>query len=104
MAAHRQAALRETLSFAFGHSPWHHDRLAGIDLDGITADDLSRLPVMTRTELMANWDQIVTEPGLTLASARAHLQALDEGGPLLPRGRYLVLAAREPGGGVEGPA
>jgi phenylacetate-CoA ligase len=101
MAAHRQAALRETLSFAFRHSPWHHDRLAGIDLDGIATDDLSQLPVMTRTELMANWDQIVTEPDLTLASARAHLQVLDEGGPLLLRGRYLVLAT---GGSTGEPA
>jgi hypothetical protein len=101
MAAHRQAALRETLGFALRNSPWHHDRLAGIDLDRIEADDVSQLPVMTRTELMANWDRIVTDPELTLASARGHLQVLDEGGPLLLRDRYLVLAT---GGSTGEPA
>lgn len=101
MATHRQAALREILRFALRHSRWHHDRLAGIDLDGITTDDLSDLPVMTRTELMANWDRIVTDPDLTLASARAHLQALDECWPLLLRDRYLVLAT---GGSTGEPA
>ena len=101
MAAHRQAALRETLGFAVRHSPWHRDRLASIDLDGIATDDLSRLPVMTRAELMANWDRIVTDPDLTLAAARAHLQVLDEGGPLLLRDRYLVLST---GGSTGEPA
>jgi phenylacetate-CoA ligase len=90
LADHRRAALSETLAAATTHSPWHAERLAGIDLATVTPDDLSALPTMTKTDLMAGWDRVVTDPRLSLAGARAHLDRLDRDGPSFLLGAYVV--------------
>jgi phenylacetate-CoA ligase len=69
--------LHSLLTRAVDHSPWHGDRLAGIDVDAITSADLSTLPTMTKADLMANWDRVVTDPDLTLEVAQRHLKHLD---------------------------
>ena len=51
----RQRALRETLAFAQAKSPRHARRLSGIAATFVEAD-LSRLPVMTKTDVMSSWD------------------------------------------------
>jgi len=70
----RDERLRSLLHHARERSPWHAERLAGIDLDAITGADLSALPAMTKADLMANWDRIVTDPRLTLEAANRHLE------------------------------
>jgi phenylacetate-CoA ligase len=40
-------------------SPWHRDRIAGVDPDGFEEADLAGLPPMTKDDLMANWDRVV---------------------------------------------
>ena len=57
-------------------SPWHHERLAGVDVAALTADDLSGLPVMTKSDLMDNFDDIVTDRRLTLDVCERHVDAL----------------------------
>jgi phenylacetate-coenzyme A ligase PaaK-like adenylate-forming protein len=91
--AHRRDALAATLRAAGKRSAWHRERLDGIDVAAVTPDDLSALPTMTKRDLMANWDDVVTDPRLTLASARAHLERVDAEGlsPLL--GEYLVFTS-----------
>jgi phenylacetate-coenzyme A ligase PaaK-like adenylate-forming protein len=91
MEAHRAAALSGLLRFAQDRSPWHAERLAGIDPTAVDPHDLTVLPTMTKAELMEHWDLMVTDPTLTLAAARAHLETVDAGGPLLLDGRYLIL-------------
>jgi phenylacetate-coenzyme A ligase PaaK-like adenylate-forming protein len=83
--------LAELVSFARDRSPWHAERLAGLDPLGLTPEGLHPVPVMTKSDLMANWDRIVTDPRLRLVDAQAHLEALDRGGPLLLGDRYLVM-------------
>ena len=74
--AHQQAELRATIAHAKAHSPWHAARLAHIDAATMTRADLARVPAMTKADLMANWDDIVTVPGATLAGAEAFLETL----------------------------
>lgn len=91
MQRHRAAALTETLAFARERSRWHADRLAGLDLDAITPDDLTKLPSMTKGDLMREWDAIVTDERLDLASAQRHLAQVETGGPAFLHDEYLIL-------------
>jgi phenylacetate-coenzyme A ligase PaaK-like adenylate-forming protein len=75
----RDRRLRELLAHARERSAWHRDRLRAIDVDSVRGDDLSELPTMTKADLMANWDEIVCHPQLTLAMANEHLGAVAAG-------------------------
>lgn len=46
--------LRAVLGHAAEASVWHRGRLAGVEIDQITSDDLSALPIMTETDLVEN--------------------------------------------------
>lgn len=74
--AEQTRGLRALVRHAIERSPWHRARLAGVDPDGLTPDDLAAIPPMTKADLMANWDAIVTDPRCTLAAAEAHLAGL----------------------------
>src|SRR5262245_47489689 len=82
LAQYRSSRLTEAVRFAARHSPWHADRLSGLDLGAITPEDLTSLPTMTKTDVMESWDRIVTDPRLSLAAARQHLAGVDDGGRL----------------------
>jgi phenylacetate-coenzyme A ligase PaaK-like adenylate-forming protein len=78
-------AMAAVVAHAHAHSPFHAAR--------ITSD---AVPAMTKADLMANWDGIVTDRRITIARAEAHLDALD--GDRLLDGRYRVMAS----GGTSG--
>ncbi|HYF45911.1 MAG TPA: hypothetical protein VD926_06840 [Acidimicrobiales bacterium] len=101
LAAHRRSALVETLVWARERSPWHRRRLAGLDLASVAPDDLTALPTMTKTDLMAHWDRVVTVRDLSLAEARRHLDRLDQEGPAFFLDRYLIFTT---GGSTGEPA
>lgn len=73
----RRDRLRDLLAVAKASSPWHRDRLAGIDPDGFEEADLVGLPSMTKDDLMANWDAVVTDRRLTLDLVEGHLAGLE---------------------------
>jgi phenylacetate-CoA ligase len=75
----RERALRETLAFAQAKSPWHAKRLDGVDAASFAEADLARLPVMTKTDVMSSWDDVVTDRRLTLAACNADITAKLEG-------------------------
>jgi phenylacetate-CoA ligase len=79
----RRQRLRELLRVAAGSSPWHRERLAGIDPDGFEEADLAGLPPMTKDDLMANWDGVVTDRRLSLDLVEDHLAGLDSDAYLL---------------------
>lgn len=79
----RTARLRDLLAVARERSPWHRARLAGIDLAAIDEDGLRALPTMTKDDLMANFDAIVTDPRLTRARVDAHVAGLTSDAYLL---------------------
>jgi phenylacetate-CoA ligase len=74
--AEQTGALRALVAHAVAHSPWHRARLGHIDAERLSAARLADLPTMTKDDLMAHWDDIVTVPGCTLRAAEAHLEAL----------------------------
>ena len=73
----RRERLRDLLRVARASSPWHRERLAGVDPDGFEEADLAGLPPMTKDDLMANWDQVVTDRRLNLDLVERHLAGLE---------------------------
>lgn len=72
--AHRTEALRALVRTAVDLSPWHRKRLVGVCPERLELADLPNLPVMTKTDLMANFDEIVCGDRLTLAAVEDHLE------------------------------
>jgi len=77
LAAERERRLRELLVWAADRSPFWRERLAGRDLASFTESDLPSLPVLTRAEMMEEFDRVVTVPGLTLARVQQHIDRLN---------------------------
>ena len=48
-----------------------------VDPDGFEEADLAGLPPMTKDDLMANWDRVVTDRRLTLELVEGHLAGLE---------------------------
>jgi phenylacetate-CoA ligase len=82
--------LRALLAAA-RRSPWHRERLAGLDTGAFGEADVASLPVMTKTDLMDNFDDIVTDRRLTRELCERHLGGLAGDACLL--GEYRVVAA-----------
>ena len=84
LAAHQRERLRVLLAHAAEHSPFHARRLRGLDPGRFEVGDLARLPVMTKAQVMAEFDDVVTDRRLSRALAERHLAAsLHEPGLLL---------------------
>ena len=79
LAAHRDAELRRLVATARTASPWHHKRLAHVDPNDLTEASLAALPIMTKDDLMANFDEIATDDRLRLEVVEDHLQRLTDG-------------------------
>jgi putative adenylate-forming enzyme len=72
----RDARLRKLVSVAKQRSAWHRRRLADVDERTIDEQRLRELPVMRKEEMMEHFDEIVTDPRVTLAAADAHIASL----------------------------
>ncbi len=92
IAAAQRDGLRRLLAHAVERSAFHRERLAGIDLSGIEPDDLSRLPVMTKHDMMAAFDDVLTDPDLHRGVVEEALAATTEE-PVAIDDRYLALAS-----------
>jgi phenylacetate-coenzyme A ligase PaaK-like adenylate-forming protein len=86
----RTAALRALLTTAVERSPWHRRRLGGADIGSLSESDIVDLPVMTKTDLMDNFDAIVTDGRLSRQLCEDHL-GRDPGDHLL--GEFEVVAS-----------
>ncbi|HTT87230.1 MAG TPA: hypothetical protein VMF60_07680 [Acidimicrobiales bacterium] len=73
LRAERQAGLRALVAWAREHSPFHAERLADVEPAAFTEEDLASLPVMTKDDLMSDFDWIVTDPRLSLAVVERHM-------------------------------
>jgi phenylacetate-coenzyme A ligase PaaK-like adenylate-forming protein len=69
-------ALRRIVGVALERSPWHRERLRGVDVDRLDLAHLQSLPTMTKDDLMSHWNEVVTDPRLTLALVDRHLQTI----------------------------
>src|SRR4029077_14808540 len=84
----RQRALRALLTAAM-RSPWHRERLAGVNNRALGEAEMASLRVMTKTDLMSNFDDIVTDRRLTRELCERHLGEL-AGGDAYLLGEYHV--------------
>src|SRR5690242_8922293 len=85
LALHRRQRLRALVREAVDCSAWHRERLAGIDPDRLDESSLAELPPMTKTDLMENFDRIVTDERLSLEAVNDHLQTVTTGSYLFDR-------------------
>jgi phenylacetate-CoA ligase len=99
LAAERQRRLRELLAYAADRSPFWRERLAGRDLANFTEADLPSLPILTKSEMMREFDRLVTVPGLTRARVTQHLDQLTGDGYLDGEYRAIITS-----GYVENPS
>lgn len=76
LRAAQDERLRALVTTAVALSPWHRARLAHIDVGELTADDLADVPVMTKTDLMENFDDILTDRRLNRETCEGHVDAL----------------------------
>src|SRR5215470_18160513 len=75
LAGHQRERLRLLLAHAAEHSPFHARRLRGLDLSRFEPADLARLPVMTKGQMMAEFDDVVTDRRLGGRLVEQHLAA-----------------------------
>jgi phenylacetate-CoA ligase len=92
LAAFQRDRLRALLTRAIERSPFHAARLRGVDPARFELADLARLPVMTKAQLMENFDTAVTDPRLTRDLVEQHLaeSAIE---PSLLLGDYVSLVS-----------
>ena len=75
IAARQLEGLRALLAVARERSPLHARRLRAIDPDRFQLEDLPRLPVMTKSELMDDFDEALTDRRVTRALCERALAA-----------------------------
>src|SRR5690242_13772297 len=92
LAAHQRDRLRALLARAITRSPFHAARLRGVDPDRFELADLARLPVMTKAEMMENFDAATTDRRLTRELVERHL-ARSVTDPSLLLGGYVSLVS-----------
>jgi phenylacetate-CoA ligase len=92
LAACQRDRLRALLARAIAGSPFHAGRLRGVDPDRFELADLARLPVMTKTDMMENFDTATTDRRLTRDLVERHL-ARSVTGPSQLLGDYVVLVS-----------
>ena len=94
LAAHQRDRLRALLARAAERSPFHRERLrdAGADPGTFELEDLSRLPAMTKDDLMENFGEIATDRRLTRELVEEHLAASARE-PSLLLDEYVCLAS-----------
>jgi phenylacetate-coenzyme A ligase PaaK-like adenylate-forming protein len=97
LAEFQRSSLRALLRHAVEHSPFHAARLAAAgltrsDIDSFELSDLALLPVMTKTQMMANFDDVVTDRRLTRSLVERHITGA-AAEPALILGDYVCLAS-----------
>jgi phenylacetate-coenzyme A ligase PaaK-like adenylate-forming protein len=92
LAVHQRDRLRSLLARAIAGSPFHAGRLRGVDPDRFELSDLARLPVMTKADMMENFDAATTDQRLSRDLVERHLgRAVTD--PSLLFGDYVVLVS-----------
>ena len=86
----RTAALRALLTVAVERSSWHRLRLEGLDIASLSDHNIVDLPAMTKTDLMDNFDSVLTDTRLSRRLCEDHLDR-SPGDDLL--GEFQVVAS-----------
>jgi phenylacetate-CoA ligase len=81
----RRQRLRSLIRFVQRASPWHRARLGTVDAGRMGVEGLAHVPPMTKDDLMANFDRIVTDRRVTLRLVEDHLASVRGDAYLLDR-------------------
>lgn len=92
LSVERRRGLQALLRHAKERSAWHRSRLADVDPARFLEEDMRVLPTMTKEDVMANFDRIVTDQRIALAGVEAHLSSLTDA-PRHLLDRYMALAS-----------
>ncbi len=92
IAAYQQDRLRSLLAHAVAQSRFHARRLGGVDPSRFELADLARLPVMTKAEMMAAFDEALTDSRLSCQQVEDTL-ARTSGEPIPLFDEYICLAS-----------
>ncbi|MPY94095.1 MAG: hypothetical protein GEV08_13835 [Acidimicrobiia bacterium] len=92
VAEHQRSALRALLARALEESPLHARRLAGLDPSTFELEDLAGLPTMSKAEMMAGFDDLLTERRLGRRGVEEAL-AMTTVDPVPVLGEYLCMAS-----------
>jgi phenylacetate-CoA ligase len=90
LAAFQRDRLRALLARAIERSPFHAARLRGLDPGRFELADLPRLPVMTKAQMIENFDAALTARRLTRNLVEQHLVS-SVAEPSLLLGDYVCL-------------
>ncbi len=71
--------LREILNIAKENTVWYKEALKNISPNGFKLDDLGNLPMLKKDDVMNNWNDVISVPGLTKEIAEDHIEMLREG-------------------------
>lgn len=83
--AHQQNELRKLRQFAYAHSPFYREFHKGLE-----NRPLHELPILTKKDLMASWDDIVTDRSLRLKEVDGFLNNVT--GLEAYKGKYFAFA------------
>jgi len=93
LASHQRDRLRALLRHAIERSPFHARRLGPLAaLDHFELSDLATLPTMGKADMMAAFDEVVTDRRLSLAGIQHHI-AESSNQPKLLFDDYVCLAS-----------
>lgn len=90
LSQHQDLAMAALRRHAYSRSPFYCRHHAGL-----TSAPWDQLPPVTKGDLMAHWDEVVTEPALRLSEVERHLGLLadSQGDPGVPwQGRWWAAA------------
>jgi phenylacetate-coenzyme A ligase PaaK-like adenylate-forming protein len=90
--AWQQQQLRDFLAYVVENSPFHGRRLRGLDPDRIELEDLARLPVMTKADMMDELGAVYTDRRLTPALVERAL-SMTTSAPVLILDQYFALTS-----------
>lgn len=80
--------LKQLLRYAVDHSPLYRKLYSGIDVGQV---ELADLPTVNKKQLQGQFDDVTTDPRLTLAAAREFCGRADHRGPPFFLGEFAVL-------------
>lgn len=78
--AEQTRRLRKVVAHAQQASPFHAGRLGHLEAAKLELSDLAKIPVMTKDDVMASWDRVVTDRRLRLTDLDDHLKRELSGG------------------------
>ncbi len=97
LEVYQAGALRDLRDFAVAHSAFYARLHRGLERRA-----LHELPIVTKTDVMQSFDDVVTDRTLRLADVRGYLDSLSPDGPYAPMGDRFFVSSTSGSTGLRG--